>query len=247
MHLKLLDTIVILNHVKREREGLALKKLLEVQTDPLGIRVEISLNDGSTGIWPNYQNALRIPSRIPELWRLIVHDDIYFNRGFIEKILYVLKYAPDEWISFYTPNNQGYKKAKAAGHSVLRTQTNFWSQCLATPTSAAEDFIRWCGREVDEDYPWEDSRIKLYCKANGRYVCAVLPGLAQHFGAYRSLLGIGGKVGKLIRVSGLFQPEFDVTKVDWDEEFSDPFCHESNTKDLEQMALQNEAKRYYKF
>ncbi len=223
-----IDTIVVMNHHLREKEGLALQKLWLKQAEPFGIDVKISFDDGTLGVWRNYKQAMSIPPREPERFRLIVHDDIMVARKALEKILHVLHYAPMGFVSFYNPSNKGYINALDKGRHVMMTHTNFWPQALCLPSKLIKMLIEYCDSAVDEDYRWEDSRVKVFCDTYDVPIFCVTPGLVQHLGAFRSTLGIGGRVGKLIRWSRLFEPEFDVFGVDWVDHFNNPHRHEAS-------------------
>lgn len=97
-----LSQIIILNVPKREREGKYLKKLIETSAKPFGIEVSISMDRG-LGLWDNYSRALT--QDVAEgTHRMVVHDDISFDRNILEKILYILSYAPEHnVVSFYNP------------------------------------------------------------------------------------------------------------------------------------------------
>lgn len=97
-----LSQIIILNVPKREREGKYLKKLIETSTKPYGIPVSISMDRGK-GLWDNYSQALT--QEVAEgTHRMVIHDDITFDRNILAKILHILSFAPENnVISFYNP------------------------------------------------------------------------------------------------------------------------------------------------
>ena len=102
-----LSQIIILNVPKREREGKYLKKLIETSTKPYGIPVSISMDRGK-GLWDNYSQALT--QEVAEgTHRMVIHDDITFDRNILAKILHILSFAPENnVISFYNPTNGDY-------------------------------------------------------------------------------------------------------------------------------------------
>ncbi len=95
-----LSQIIILNVPKREREGKYLKKLIETSAKPYGIPVSISMDRGK-GLWDNYSQALT--QEVAEgTHRMIIHDDITFDRNIIAKILHILSFAPEKMLSVFT-------------------------------------------------------------------------------------------------------------------------------------------------
>lgn len=95
-----LSQIIILNVPKREREGKYLKKLIETSTKPYGIPVSISMDRGK-GLWDNYSQALT--QEVAEgTHRMIIHDDITFDRNILAKILHILSFAPETMLSVST-------------------------------------------------------------------------------------------------------------------------------------------------
>lgn len=95
-----LSQIIILNVPKREREGKYLKKLIETSTKPYGIPVSISMDRGK-GLWDNYSQALT--QEVAEgTHRMIIHDDITFDRNILAKILHILSFAPETTSSVST-------------------------------------------------------------------------------------------------------------------------------------------------
>ena len=224
-----LAQIIILNVPQREGEGKYLKKLIEVSTKPYGIPVSISMDRG-LGLWDNFSQALT--QEVAEgTHRMIIHDDITFDRNILEKILYVLERAPEHNpVSVYNPNNGDYTDAYAKGAHVIATKTNFWLQACIYPNDLAKDFVETSNRMTDDQTRYDDSRLKAYLQHKGIDLYAICPCLVQHMGAYRSTFGNPGSVGGLQRNSATYDNQFDVTKVDWEEEFKNPYLAKS-TKD----------------
>jgi hypothetical protein len=240
-----LGTIVILNHIKRRREGLAFQKLLSRQAAPLGVSVKISYDDGSLGLWGNYKQALTMEPDKPEKWRMVIHDDIMVGRSGLSKILHVLSHAPETFINFYNPDNKSYFEAIEKGRHVIRTHTNFWCQCLLTPTAIVDDMLEWIDRKVALDYLWEDRRLCLYMEEFDIPVMVIVPGLVQHLGAFRSTFGIAGKVFKIKRYSASFDASFDVEAVDWPSHFGSPYASELKERDPHLVKAQEAARLAY--
>tara|TARA_Y100000310_G_scaffold149433_1_gene148773 strand:- start:925 stop:1647 length:723 start_codon:yes stop_codon:yes gene_type:complete len=222
-----ISKIIILNCWKRKKEGQVMKKIIEEMVKGKDIEVEISYDDGSLGVWKNYQKALMIPSK-EERFRLIIQDDLIVGRQTIDKILYILEKMPEDcFVGFYCPDNKGYNKAKENNHHILKTHTNFWVQAFCVATNHKQPFLDWCKENVKADYKWEDYRLSLYCKNNKVPVYAVLPSLFQHLGAFRSTLGMAGIIGKYKRYSNQFDPTFNVEEINWELELENAYRDET--------------------
>jgi len=217
-----ISTIIILNHFKRKKEGLALKKLIEKQTDKHGIDVKISFDAGGLGVWGNYQQALQMDSKENEVWRMIIQDDMLFPRQALDKILHILKFAPEDPVSFYAPTNKAYKEAVQTQHRIIKTHTNFWTQCFLMPTNLVAPFLSFCEENVSHEYPYEDRRLCLFLQEHDIHAWCVVPGLVQHLGGFRSVMGFPGKVGKYFRYSNYFNPRQEVFNEDWTYQFDNP-------------------------
>lgn len=222
-----LSQIIILNVPKREHEGKYLKKLIEVSAKPLGIDVSISMDRG-LGLWDNFSQALTQETK-EGTHRMIIHDDITFDRNILEKILYILSHAPEgNVISFYNPTNGDYTHCHAKGKHVIATKTNFWLQASVYPNGLANDFVETSNMMTDDQTRYDDSRLKAYLQAKGMYLYAIVPGLVQHFGAYRSTFGNPGAVGGIQRYSQTYDNQLDVKSIDWTAEFADPYLAKSS-------------------
>lgn len=239
-----LSEIIILNVPKREEEGKYLKKLVEVSTRKYGIPVTISMDRG-LGLWDNFSQALT--KKVGEgTHRLIMHDDISFERNIFEKVLHILQYAPeDSPISLYNPTNNDYVEAYKEHRHVIATKTNFWLQCCIYPNNFAADFVKTSNSMTDDQSRFDDSRLKAYLQYKGLYLYAICPGLVQHFGAYRSTFNNQGAVGGIQRYSTTVDSQFDVNSVNWEEEFKHPFLAKS-TKDWVKEIVNKEFLDEYK-
>lgn len=222
-----LSQIIILNVPKREREGKYLKKLIETSAKPFGIEVSISMDRG-LGLWDNYSRALT--QDVTEgTHRMVIHDDISFDRNILEKILYILSYAPEHnVISFYNPTNGDYTDCFNKGKHVISTKTNFWLQASVYPNDLAKDFVETSNKMTDDKTRYDDSRLKAYLQAKDTNLYAIVPGLVQHFGAYRSTFGNPGSVGGIQRYSKTYNNQFDVKSINWEEEFKNPYFAKSS-------------------
>lgn len=222
-----LSQIIILNVPKREREGKYLKKLIEVSAKPFGIDVSISMDRG-LGLWDNYSRALT--QDVSEgTHRMIIHDDVTFDRNILGKILHVLSFAPEHnIISFYNPTNGDYTDCFEKGRHVISTQTNFWLQASVYPNDVASDFVETSNKMSDDQTRYDDSRLKAYLQAKGEVLYAIVPGLIQHFGAYRSTFSNPGSVGGIHRYSKTYDNQFNVEDVDWAKEFAEPYLAKSS-------------------
>lgn len=222
-----LSQIIILNVPKREREGKYLKKLIETSTKPYGIPVSISMDRGK-GLWDNYSQALT--QEVAEgTHRMVIHDDITFDRNILAKILHILSFAPENnVISFYNPTNGDYTDCYAKGKHVISTKTNFWLQASVYPNDLAKDFVETSNKMTDDQTRYDDSRLKAYLQAKGIDLYAIVPGLVQHFGAYRSTFNNPGAVGGIPRNSKTYDNQLDVESIDWEREFKNPYLAKSS-------------------
>lgn len=217
-----LSQIIILNVPKREGEGKYLKKLIEVSTKPYGIPVSISMDRG-LGLWDNFSQALT--QEVAEgTHRMIIHDDITFDRNILEKILYILEHSPEHNpISVYNPANGDYTDAFAQGRHVVATKTNFWLQACIYPNDLAKDFVEVSNQMTDDQTRYDDSRLKAYLQHKDIMLYAICPCLVQHMGAYRSTFNNPGSVGGIQRYSATYDNQFDVKAVNWEEEYANPY------------------------
>lgn len=239
-----LSQIIILNVPKREREGKYLKKLIEVSAKPFGIDVSISMDRG-LGLWDNFSQALT--QEVKEgSHRMIIHDDITFDRNILEKILYILSHAPENnVISFYNPTNGDYTDCHAKGKHVISTVSNFWLQACVYPNELAADFVAESNKMTTDPIYYDDSRLRAYLHAKKTVLYAIVPGLVQHFGAYRSTFRNPGSVGGIQRYSQTYDNQFDVKGINWENEFSNPY-HAKSTKDWVKEIVNKEFLDEYK-
>ena len=238
-----LSQIIILNVPQREGEGKYLKKLIEISTKPYGIPVSISMDRG-LGLWDNFSQALT--QEVGDgTHRMIIHDDITFDRNILEKILYILQFAPENSpISVYNPDNSDYSIAYKEHRHVLKTKTNFWLQACIYPNDMAKDFVEVSNRMTDDKNRVDDSRLKAYLQYKKLDLYAICPCLVQHMGAYRSTFGNPGKVGQYQRYSATYDNQFDVQSVDWVEEFKNPYLAK-NSKDWVKEIVNKEFEERY--
>ena len=239
-----LSQIIILNVPKREREGKYLKKLIETSTKPYGIPVSISMDRGK-GLWDNYSQALT--QDVAEgTHRMIIHDDITFDRNILKKILFILANAPENnVISFYNPTNGDYMDCFAKEKHVISTRSNFWLQACVYPNNFGKEFVEVSNSMTDDPVFYDDSRMRAFLQYKDTCLYAIVPGLVQHFGAYRSTFGNPGKVGKYKRYSSTYDNQFDVGKVNWKEEFENPYLAKSS-KDFVKEIVNKEFLDEYK-
>lgn len=242
--MKQLSTVVILNCWKRKVEGKILKRSLERQTLNSEVdNIKLSYDDGRLGIWNNYKQALKIPSKNDERFRMIIQDDVELIPGALEKVSHILSYLPERSCgSFYTPDNNGYREFAKSGHRIMLTHTNVWVQIFAFKTSLIEEFFEWNEKNIKADYEFEDWRITAFCKEKDVPIYVHYPTMGQHLGAYRSTLGHSGKVGKRYRYARDLERDVKVKGIDWKKEVEDPFKNEMymNFKRIHKDTITNE-------
>jgi len=218
-----LGLVVVENCAARRSEGAYLKRIAEVQSDPYGIPVEISIDETGIGTWGNFKQCMATGTN-KGTHRMIMQDDITLDRGTVFKAMHILKHAPDNcFLSIYSPDNSDYRDAYFTGHHILKSPINFWLQCCIYPDAEMPGFIQWAEENVNPDQPGEDCRLSIWMQRNKRTIYAVVPGLVQHLGAFRSTLGTPGVVGKHKRWSKAYDPSLDVFGIDWTEQFKNPY------------------------
>jgi len=218
-----LGLVVIKNVDVRRAEGAFLKRMVEVQTKPLDIPVEICVDDCGLLSWGNFRRCLNVGEN-KGTHRMIMQDDITLDRQTIEKAMHILKYAPDNaFISIYAPDNTDYQECYFSNHHVLKSPINFWLQCAIYPDCETEGFLNWVDEYVDPEQKGDDCRVGIWMQKNNRTIYSIVPGLVQHLGAWRSSLGFPGKVGKHKRWSKWYDASLDVFGIDWTAEFKNPY------------------------
>lgn len=234
-----ISQIVIMNYYKREKEGKYLKKLVEISARKYGIPVQIAFDDGSLGVWGNYAQALTMGGGREGSHRIVIHDDMSFDRNVLEKIMYILEKAPSNKIlMMYNPTNTDYIECNQNNRHVLETYQNFWAQCGIYPNAFIDDFVNEMNVMAREDRA-DDDRLAAYLKKHDMSLFSIVPSLIQHFGAFRSTFNFPGKVGQFVRNSSTYDSQFDVKKVDWKYEFNNPVKSKLN-KDYTKLVYKEE-------
>lgn len=222
--------VCVLNHKSREISELV--NFLQNENIPFKVFTDETEYRKSKetrwlGLTLNYLNILRYETE--SYWKIIIHDDITINQELFEKINYVLDFAPkSNYISFYNPTNKAYDNAFKTGRHVLVTHSNWWSQCHAVPKIVAKKFIEWVDKPENYKYVRtyaEDGLMSRYFSYNDIFIYAIVPSLIQHLGYDKSTFNIPAKVGKNLRNSATYDANFDVKKVNWKEEFQNPFLN----------------------
>lgn len=242
-----LSAIVILNCLSREREGKFLQKQLSTIASKFNIPVYISFDDGTMGVWKNFKQALTM--KVGEgTHRMVIHDDMAFDRNILEKILHIMEYAPQDCpIAFYNPTNGGYKECEEKGHHVLKTSTNVWLPATIYPESFIPDFLDFNTEHIKEKAP-EDDRFVAYLQHAKKSIYAVVPSLTQHLGAFRSNFSQGGITPSGVpRYSTNYDTQFDVKSVDWEKEFADPYTDKMNVNFIKKVVKDEFLKNGGKF
>lgn len=216
-----ISQIVIQNVKQREGEGKYLKKLVEISARKYGIPVQISFDDGTLGIWKNFKQAALMGGGIEGTHRIILQDDVTFERNVLEKLLYILQFAPsDNIITFYNPTNKEYLSAFEQGAHILKTYNTFWLQGAIYPNALLKSLCDVMDNISNVNSC--DCRVAAYCQLNKISVYSIVPSLIQHIGAFRSSMGFPGKVGQYERNSTTYDNQLDVKSVDWQREFENP-------------------------
>lgn len=239
-----ISQIEIMNFWKRKQEGQYMKKLIEISAKPLGIPVYLSYDDGALGFFKNYKKALTEHEECDGTHRLVIHDDMTFDRNVLDKIIYIMQRAPqDAFVSFFNPTNKLYEECD---RNVLRTQSNFWIPCAVYPNEFIRKMIDTLETVSKEQYKdgVGDAQVAAYLQYTGQYAYAVVPGIVQHLGAYRSTLNIPGEIAGVPRNSCRYDNQLKVENIDWEKEFKYPY-EDNRTKDWTKKFLQEEYSNEY--
>lgn len=217
--IKNFNKIRIVNVIDRKMEGLLMKKLLERQNE--NVEISIALDEQRWGAWKTYKMAMDIEDDGKYL--ILMEDDISFPVDVLQRMDEVLSNAPeDAWIFFYVPTNSGTMETNKNNKHAMKSIYNFWPQCTAIPRKHRLNMLK----TIDSIWPLEsdsgDGRIKKYLDYNKCEAYTIIPSLFQHLGTWRSSLGYNGKVGKYVRNSFCYDPNFDVYNVHWETEFEYP-------------------------
>lgn len=178
------------------------------------------------GLTLNYLKILKYET--DHDWKIIIHDDVTISKELFKKINYVLEYAPINYISFYNPTNKGYENGNKSGKHILKTYSNWWSQCHAVPKALSKIITAWAKNPENDKYIKtyaEDGLISRLFSKKLIPIYAVMPSLIQHLGYNDSTFNLPAKCGKNLRNSATYDAQFDVTKIDWIKEFNDPFLN----------------------
>lgn len=218
-----LGAIIIMNVFTREQEGRYLQKTIELSAKKYNIPVYISMDDGTLGVWKNYRRCLSMP--IPSgTHRMVIQDDLVFDRNVLEKVLAIIDKAPqDKILAFYAPTNKDYNECYKAGRHVMASDSNFWIQCCVYPETVIKDFLPFADMIKSDKVKNDDDRLAAYLQFREVEMYAILPSLTQHLGAFRSNFGTAGIINGIARYSSSYDNQLDVDSVDWEEEFKHPF------------------------
>lgn len=173
---------------------------------------------------------------------LLMHDDLEFEDTLFKDIRHILQYAPDNPIAFFTPTNNLFKKVYESGKHVIKSYQDIWVPIVAYNKSYVDKFIAWCenniiqyGKYSEDTWIWE---FNVFMKECWYGIC---PSLTQHDGYDRSLHGNPAKCGINYRNSFCYE-SFDVSKIDWEKEFNDPYKSMGTSIKLEGLKQNYERK-----
>lgn len=128
---------------------------------------------------------------------LVLVDDMEPCPRFRELLLDAVEARPDGPVVIFTMREKAMTAAREKGLSWIRGRTGCWGGSVVLPRAMADDFLAWERVNIDPGYPWDDTRINLYCLTFGVPIFITAPSLMQHVGDDRSTLGnprtIGGR------------------------------------------------------
>lgn len=174
------------------------------------------------GVYDNYRRIMRMVVDQHDDWAVILHDDVSVPDGLLGRVAHVLPFAKPTMCSFYNPHNALYVQAAETGHHVVQTYANFWTQCFCFHKSIVTGILDWGTAHVVVGVCAEDGYLWRYCSRTETPVQVIVPSLIQHEGFQRSTHRLPGKVGRFERRSATYDPDFDVTAIDWVTQFAAP-------------------------
>jgi hypothetical protein len=189
------------------------------------------------GIFQNFTGIMRWSLTQPADWVVILHDDVILPAGAIEKMRHVLTYASRDMVSFYNPDNHGFRTALSVGHHVLETAANYWTQCFCFRRAGVHRPLDWADAHVIPGILSEDRYLHRYCTRTGDRVQVVLPSFVQHDLNVPSTYRHAPVMGRVIRRSATYDPTFDPYQVDWARAFAGPYY--DGKRDAATDGLQN--------
>lgn len=190
-------SVALMHDPRRADRLLALLERLD-QSFPLAI-VEDSRQEG---LWPTAKRAWKAIA--PEATHhLVLQDDILPCLDFLPAVAQAIITKPDEPLSFYA-NRAVIDQARQQGSSWARISRPLFGQANCFPVAMVRDFLSWEEQHVKPSLKFDDSRIAMYLLAHHRPIWTTVPSLVEHVGAYESLLGHAGKIGKYERVARWF-------------------------------------------
>lgn len=99
---------------------------------------------------------------------------------------------PDQLLCLCAPRYQTVE-ARDRGLAWLEVPGTVWTYGVVYPPGLASDVLRWCVKNVPEEYPHDDRSLGAYMLAHGLSAYIPIPGLVQHLdGEFRSTMGHGG-------------------------------------------------------
>lgn len=223
--------IFILNHISRDTSDL--EKRLQEDGIPYRKFTDTSQyrlirETRYRGLLENYMRIVNEISttEYSDSGAIIIHDDVTFSKEIYEKMCYVIDQSKKENVlAFYNPSNNSYRECNDKGKHVLKTYSNWWSQCVFFPQKVA----KLVSKHFEINYGAviniyaEDGYLSRVFSQYELPVYGIVPSLIQHYGYDKSTFGIPAKAGKNLRKSSTFHPEFEVTAVNWEKHFSNPY------------------------
>lgn len=174
------------------------------------------------GVIDNFLKIMDYKTDAP--YKIVIHDDVNIHDNLFKNIQHVMQYAPGGMVGFYNPTNKHFIDADKKGHHVIKTHSNFWTQCAAYNTQWGYDLVNWVKENMKNyDKTAEDGMLWHYHSTTNNYANIIIPGFVQHEGYDKSTFNIPGKVGKHLRNSATYDMVFDPTKIDWVKEFENPY------------------------
>jgi hypothetical protein len=173
------------------------------------------------GNFENYHNLVTWGTKQHTSHVALVQDDISVPDQLVSRIRHVMGQVNWPWAAFYVPQNQLFTKARARDIHVVETYSNFWIQAMVFRRTFLTDVLKFADRHLVPawsqygDGNSDDDWLNLFGTVSEVPVRVVLPSLVQHVGAYASLFGTAGKIGAYDRLSACYEPNFDVSTVDW--------------------------------
>lgn len=160
-------------------------------------------------------------------WVIYAQEDIILSSYNLFAMQRILEIAPTHSpICFYHPTNKKYRQFPSADHKVGWTNEDVWIQCTAFPQKIREGFKDWYDSEIEGHITnlGDDRLITTYMCLTKQSWYVIVPSVVQHDLRVPSVLGHPSKTAGNRREAFDYDPNFDGSQVNWENEFLNAYC-----------------------